>query len=424
MNIMRLHRAACPAAALLLLTACMTGCGQPDDSGTQSPDSAAGAAGNTSSQAEPQKPADKTESAEDSGSVSEESSAGTEASQAEEPEHYELPALVHATEAEVIGLMGGDYELFPDEMPGAFYFCNEKVFPRTRFYVWDSSFEHVTGSGRNLEEYEPEIRSALKNSGIEIDKINTYAGGMEIDGIVPGKPFREYADIIDSDSYSFGNYGEYLSGAPASSACKYDLPDYQAQITLHFTLTGDYEEKENDVMESGSFPASVMERDNPELELITVTRADGYPKAVFTEASASSVLEPQETDAGMCTYDASNVLDGDLSTCWAEGAGGLGCGESITLKAAEPQTVSSITIFGGLQTDEKHFLENAHPTELLAEFDDGSVYRVWIPEKFTDSGISYFLCSGKKTASVKITLRDVKPGTQNENTCISEIRFE
>ena len=160
------------------------------------------------------------------------------------------------------------------------------------------------------------------------------------------------------------------------------------------------------------------------MKLITVLRNDGYPKAEFTAATASSVLPSGVNGDSAHSYGAENVLDGDLTTCWAEGVDGLGYGESVTLTAAEPQTVSSICIYGGLQTDAEHFRSNGRPTELLAEFDDGSVYRVWVSDNFEYGGVPVFLCSGKKTASIKLTLQAVTPGDRYADTCISEIKFE
>lgn len=337
---------------------------------------------------------------------------------------YSLPELVHSSAADIIRMMGGDYELMPDDLQGCFYICNETVFPQTRFYVIDNSFEHIPAGNGSLAGYEQEIRSMLMNSGIEIDKINTYAGGMEIDGYSAGKRYLDYAEQMNAESFVFGNLGEYLNGAPASSSYSYTDAAHNAKITLHFELTGDYQAKEDFITSQGAFPAYIMAQENPKLELITVSRDDSYPKAEFTVATASSVLAPQVAEDSIRTYAPENVLDGDLSTCWAEGAEGLGYGESLTLVAAEPQTVSTIRVFGGLQSDAAHFRSNGRPTELLAEFDDGSVYRVWVSDELEYGGAPVFLCSGKKTASVKLTLQAITAGEQYQDTCISEISFE
>lgn len=402
-------------AALLLSLTCLTACGQEAQTaspltGSSEPASA------VSDKPEAQPDAEQSGSAPepDSPDSTPESAVSTQA----------LPELVHCTAKEIIEKMGGQYELFTDEAVGYFYFTNEQVFPKTRFYFCDTAFENIGYDESELAAAEPEIRNMLLTSGIQIDKINTYAGGYAIDGYEAGRHYSDYEDKLGSKSFSFGNLGEYFCGAPASSACSFSVPECSAKVTLHFELTGDYEAKEKQIFASGCFSSDLMHSENPALSVLTVERTDGYPKAVFTEASASSELPDAETEGAVHTYIAANVLDGDPNTCWCEGISGLGYGESITLKADQPQTVTSITVLGGLRTDEGRFQRNARPTKLLAKFDDGSVYTVLVSDRFDDNGYSVFLCSGKQTASIEFSLCDITAGTSYEDTCISEIRFE
>ncbi len=334
-----------------------------------------------------------------------------------------LPALVHCSAKEIIDSMGGQYQLFQDEAAGYFYFTNDSVYPNTRFYVCDTSFSDLTGTS-GFDGREQEIRRMLTDSGILIDKINTYPGGIAVGGYEPGKYYSDYTEQLRGGIFRFGNYGEYFCGAPASSAYSYADTSCKAEITLHFELEGDYQEKEKRVMESGCYGSDIMEKDNPQLGLITVERADGYPQAQFTSAAASSELAPYVGAEETHTYKAENVLDGKMNTCWAEGVDGLGYGETITLYADTPQTVSSITVYAGLRTDQARFTRNACPTRLRARFDDGSVYDVWATDDYNAVCYSYFLCSGKQTKSIELTLYDITPGTTYEDTCITEITFE
>ena len=410
-------------AAWLLLLSCITGCAANKAPAPEQEQGGMSTLAEESSEAEARRsPApQQTDSAKEIQNSETDSAAGTPDTPAET---CSLPELVHSSAADIIRMMGGDYELMPDELPGCFYICNELIFPQTRFYVVDNSFEHIPTGNGSLAGYEQEIRDMLMNSGIEIDKINTYTGGMEIDGYTAGKNYLEYEEKINAESFVFGNLGEYFNGAPASSAYSYTDAEHNAKITLHFELTGDYQKKEEFISSQGAFPAYIMAQDNPKLHLITVSRDDGYPKAEFTAATASSVLAPEANGDLIRTYGPENVLDGDLSTCWAEGVEGLGYGESLTLVAAEPQTVSTIRVYGGLQSDAARFRNNACPTELLAEFDDGSVYRVWVSDVIDYGGVPVFLCSGKKTSSIKLTLQAITAGEQYQDTCISEISFE
>ncbi|MBQ8922160.1 MAG: discoidin domain-containing protein [Oscillospiraceae bacterium] len=411
-------------AAMLLSLSGITGCAAPGRSAPEQGDLTEVTAPDTTA-TDPQQTTLTTPTAPRQTDTTAATGESGESGEPGEPPHtYTLPELVHSSAAEIIRLMGGEYEMMADEIPGYFYLCNEQVFPHTRFYFIDTSFDYIPQGDSSLSGYEPQLREMLMHSGIEIDKINTYAGGMEIDGYTAGRRYADYAEQIGADSFSFGDLGEYFCGAPASSAFSYTDAENHAQITLHFTLTGDYMTKEDFVMAQGAFPEYIMGQDNPELEVITVKRDDGYPKPEFTVATASSVLAPEVNGDSVYTYAAENVLDGDLSTCWAEGAEGLGYGETLTLTAAEPQTVSSIRVYGGLQTDAAHFRSNGRPTELRAEFDDGSVYRVWVSDNLDYGSLPVFLCSGKKTSTIKLTLQAITAGENYQDTCISEIEFD
>ncbi len=66
------------------------------------------------------------------------------------------------------------------------------------------------------------------------------------------------------------------------------------------------------------------------------------------QASASSTLR------GGTAY-ASNTIDNDLDTAWAEGVPGTGVGESLTIKLAQPLKLAMLGIFPGKSTDKKAF---------------------------------------------------------------------
>ena len=66
------------------------------------------------------------------------------------------------------------------------------------------------------------------------------------------------------------------------------------------------------------------------------------------QASASSTLR------GGGAY-ASNAIDNDLDTAWAEGVAGTGVGESLTIKLAHPVKLAMLGIFPGKSTDKKAF---------------------------------------------------------------------
>lgn len=134
------------------------------------------------------------------------------------------------------------------------------------------------------------------------------------------------------------------------------------------------------------------------------------------KASASS-----ELDGGASTYYAGNVLDGDLSTAWAEGVPGDGVDEWIRLETTDGSLmdVSAIQFAMGYQKNDQLLEKNSWPYEVLIEAEGGfnqTVELYWYTDMF-------ILDQPVKTNWIKITILGVEEGSSYDDTCISEIQL-
>src|SRR5690606_22044385 len=73
------------------------------------------------------------------------------------------------------------------------------------------------------------------------------------------------------------------------------------------------------------------------------------PLSVAGSVTPSSVLQPADA------YRAAHLFDSRKEFVWAEGATGVGIGETLTFTFDEAQKVSAIKIWNGYQRSPKHF---------------------------------------------------------------------
>lgn len=181
----------------------------------------------------------------------------------------------------------------------------------------------------------------------------------------------------------------------------------------------------------------------------TIARIQSIPQASpqVTEVEASSTLPTNEWEG---KYQASNILDRDLTTAWVEGASGYGIGESIQMNFDSTQALHGLRIAGGYRKTQATYTENARVTAYRLEFSDGTSMDVVMGSypadgKTIDSPIGVngwetalapegrdwahiwpgldFISFGREvmTDYVRITILDVEPGTLYEDTCITEV---
>ncbi len=141
---------------------------------------------------------------------------------------------------------------------------------------------------------------------------------------------------------------------------------------------------------------------------------------VFPHLSASSELKPMSK----YSYYVSRLVDGDFSTAWIEGVSGYGAGQTVTFTADRQQLVSGIRIMNGYCRNEDRYYRNSRVKTLRIEIpNDGTSsfdiqlkdqYRTWNNIQFDDPIPS---------DQVTLTILDVYPGTQYEDTGLAEIEF-
>lgn len=149
--------------------------------------------------------------------------------------------------------------------------------------------------------------------------------------------------------------------------------------------------------------------------------SDNLSTAVsFTTVSSTSKLPTNGINTS--SYDAINLIDDNISSCWCEGANGNGIGESVRFSSSQDQTVKGFMVWNGYQESDYLYDINARPKTIAVYADDDYIGDF----ELKDSG----LCSQKivleepiiaKSLTIKIT--DVYPGSKYEDCCISEIDF-
>lgn len=146
---------------------------------------------------------------------------------------------------------------------------------------------------------------------------------------------------------------------------------------------------------------------------------DMYP--AFYSAFATSQLSSISNYDGTFTYSASNVLDSNYTTCWAEGASGSGINESIVLSAERKQHVSSIDIYNGLYTSSELFYKNNRIKDCRIEVSDGTCFDVTLDGDYYAQPNTVNFSYPIDTEYIKITILSVYGGNKYDDTCVTEI---
>lgn len=149
--------------------------------------------------------------------------------------------------------------------------------------------------------------------------------------------------------------------------------------------------------------------------------SDDLSEAVsFTTVSSTSKLPTNGINTS--SYDATNLIDDNISSCWCEGANGNGIGESVRFSSSQDQTVKGFMVWNGYQESDYLYDINTRPRTIAVYADDEYIGDF----ELKDSG----LCSQKIaleepiiTKSLTIKITDVYPGSKYEDCCISEIIF-
>lgn len=145
----------------------------------------------------------------------------------------------------------------------------------------------------------------------------------------------------------------------------------------------------------------------------------------------TSFLAPQ----GAYSYEPGNLIDGDRSTAWVEGAEGYGIGESIlldksiTLIAEENLvTYKGICIVNGYARSEQTWRDNSRVKRLIVHKDDQYLCDLLLkdtmkPQYFDLTGLNLEAASGEEV-HFRFLIADVWPGDKYADTALTGIEIE
>jgi hypothetical protein len=91
-----------------------------------------------------------------------------------------------------------------------------------------------------------------------------------------------------------------------------------------------------------------------------------------TAATSSSALKATTTN----NFRATNLVDGDVTTAWNEGAKGVGLGEWVRFEFSSPVTLARIDLANGNQKDEQRFSGDIRIKTVQLEYSNGSTQLV------------------------------------------------
>ena len=137
------------------------------------------------------------------------------------------------------------------------------------------------------------------------------------------------------------------------------------------------------------------------------------------KAKASSTLPAGKTR----DYAAEHLADERFQAPWAEGAPGNGVGERIELAPAKPVPLIALQITPGFSApgdDRKLFDANGTPTRVEIVLNEEHAFTATLGDQPRGQLIP-ILGYTKPVSRIRITIREVRPGTKYEDTCITRV---
>ncbi len=139
------------------------------------------------------------------------------------------------------------------------------------------------------------------------------------------------------------------------------------------------------------------------------------PREVDATIEVSSTLKPE------AAYHKSYLFDQSVDYGWVEGVAGLGVGESIVIRFAQPHEISGIQIYNGYQRSRDHFLKNARVAKIKISADGSKTDVMAVSDKMGPSLLRWE--SGGKVKDITMEIAAAKPGTKYKDLVISELRL-
>ena len=125
-------------------------------------------------------------------------------------------------------------------------------------------------------------------------------------------------------------------------------------------------------------------------------------------------------------YSPDNVnktsADVDPDSCWAEGVVGNGVGEWLEISAKVPVLLDTLQITNGLAVSDRLFEANNRIKKLDLSVNGGAPVTVQLPDQMDPFDIK--LPETKEVVrNVRLTIREVYPGTKYQDTCVTRVRL-
>ena len=109
-------------------------------------------------------------------------------------------------------------------------------------------------------------------------------------------------------------------------------------------------------------------------------------------------------------------------SCWAEGVAGNGEGEWLELSVAVPVLLDTLQITNGLVASDKLFHANNRIKKLDLSVNSGESVAVELPDQMKPFDIK-LPESRDVLRTIRLTIREVYPGTKYQDTCVTRIRL-
>ena len=160
----------------------------------------------------------------------------------------------------------------------------------------------------------------------------------------------------------------------------------------------------------------------------TAATATGATDTVSTTTTLPAMtIRPKATvsssalkGTAIASFQATNLVDGDLTTPWQEGANGAGLGEWVRFEFTQPVELARLEILNGYQKDDERYLGNPRVRLVMVEYSSGATQLVELSDVRDPQIVNP---TSEAVEWVKLAIVSVYPGDKWEDTALSEVRI-
>jgi len=136
-------------------------------------------------------------------------------------------------------------------------------------------------------------------------------------------------------------------------------------------------------------------------------------------SSSSELISTNEN-----TYELENIVDGNLATCWSEGAEGNGIGESFSLTANTDYVPRIMSIYNGYSKSEETFRNNNRVKQLLLSVNDKQVATLELKDTMDEQiFIIEHIDGNGENFKLTFEILSIYEGDLYNDTCISDFQI-